>query len=62
MALGDEYETRWIGPQDPVPEGWTLASNEGLIRDHHSHYARLIVRKIEGEFCDDNPAANPPVR
>lgn len=59
--IGDEYEARWIRWDDPIPEGWALASNEGMIRDHHAHYARLIVRKIEGECHDDNPAANSPI-
>jgi hypothetical protein len=55
-----EWEAKWLPHDQPVPEGWALASNEGMIRDHHAHYARLIVRKIEGDH-DDNSAANSSI-
>jgi hypothetical protein len=56
-----EWEAKWLPHDQPVPEGWALASNEGMIRDHHAHYARLIVRKIVGELHDDTASDNPSI-
>lgn len=44
-----EFEARWIGHADPVPDGWELAAREGQIQDHHNHYARMIVRVVTQE-------------
>jgi hypothetical protein len=45
-------EVRWLMHGQPIPEGWALAANEGRIRDHHAHYARMIVREIRDENAD----------
>ena len=47
--MSETFETRWIGHDDPIPEGWSLAANEGRAKDHHSHYGRMIVRKVEDD-------------
>lgn len=44
MQQSEWNEAKWIGANEQIPEGWHLARNEGLIKDHHSHYGRLIVR------------------
>lgn len=41
-----EWEAKWIKPGDPIPEGWDLAQNEVFMNDHHTRYARMVVRKV----------------
>lgn len=40
-------EARWIRHDEPIPEGWSLAHNEGRINDRHNYYARMIVREVK---------------
>lgn len=44
-----EFEARWLLRGEPIPEGWELAANDQRMRDHHGHYARLIVRELSPE-------------
>lgn len=54
--MGEIYETKWIKHDEPIPEGWALAANEGRMRDRHSHYGRMIVREVKSFFDNFNRA------
>lgn len=53
------WEAKWFSIEEPIPEGWQLAHNEGHINDHHSHYARMIIREI-GEVTYDESGSDHP--
>jgi len=37
-------EFRWIGHNEPIPEGYELANES---QSHHSRHSRLVVREYE---------------
>jgi hypothetical protein len=51
--MNTEYEVRWLRHGEEKPDGWEYAHNEHRMRDHHAHYARMIVREIQPTERDD---------